>query len=54
MAKRETIKADDPEQSKRFLEKAREIGADDESALSSDELIRQLAKKTPEPRKSKK
>jgi hypothetical protein len=42
--------ADDKEQSKFFLEKAREIGADEEKS-ASDDLLRQLAKKPPEPRK---
>jgi hypothetical protein len=42
---------DDEEQSKLFLKKAHEIGADDENALQSDKLIGQLAKKPPEPRK---
>ena len=42
---------DDPEQSKLFIEKAREIGAEGGCALPSDKLIGQLAKKAPEPRK---
>lgn len=41
---------DDKEQSRLFIEKAREIGAD-EKQTKSDELIGQLAKKPPEPRK---
>jgi hypothetical protein len=41
---------DDEEQSKLFIEKAREIGADEEHS-KSDELIGKLAKKPPEPRK---
>lgn len=45
-------KADDKEQSKLFINKAREIGADEERSRS-DELIGQLAKKPPEPRKIK-
>lgn len=44
------LKPDDKEQSKLFLEKAREIGADEENS-ASDKLIGQLAKKPPEPRK---
>jgi hypothetical protein len=40
----------DKEQSKLFIEKAREIGADEEHS-EADKLIRQLAKKPPEPRK---
>jgi hypothetical protein len=46
-------KPDDKEQSKLFIEKAREIGADEEKSRS-DELIGRLAKKLPEPRKIKK
>ena len=47
---------DDSEQSRLFIEKAREIGADKDmgGALRTDELIGQLAKKPPEPRKQKK
>ena len=42
-------KADDKAQSKAFIEKAREIGADvDRSA--SDELLRRLAKMPPQPK----
>ncbi len=41
--------ADDPEQSRLFIEKAREIGADEEHS-TSDDVIGQLAKKPPEPR----
>lgn len=40
---------DDPQQSRLFIEKAREIGADEKSR--ADELIGKLAKKPPEPRK---
>jgi len=43
-------KPDDKEQSKLFIEKAREIGAD-EVKSASDELIGKLARKPPEPRK---
>jgi hypothetical protein len=47
--KRETrIKPDDKELSKLFIEKAREIGADEENSFA-DELIGRLAKKAPEP-----
>jgi hypothetical protein len=43
-------KRDDPAQSKAFIEKAREIGADeDKSAV--DELMKRLAKKPPEPKR---
>jgi hypothetical protein len=61
MKKRETMaklskgaakprKADNPEQSKAFIEKAREIGADEEHS-AADKLMEQLAKTKPEPRK---
>jgi hypothetical protein len=42
--------SEDPEQSKLFLEKAREIGAD-EFVSSADKLMERLAKTKPEPRK---
>jgi hypothetical protein len=48
--KKQIARHDDPDQSRRFLEKAREIGADEEKS-ESDELIGRLAKKPPEPRK---
>jgi hypothetical protein len=41
---------DDPKQSRLFIEKARELGADEDKS-ASDTLIGQLAKKPPEPRK---
>ena len=41
-------RADDPEQSKAFIEKAREIGAEKRSA--ADKLMERLAKTKPEPR----
>lgn len=41
---------DDEEQSRLFIEKAREIGAD-EKRSAADKLIGQLAKKPPEPHK---
>ena len=44
---------DDEEQSRLFIKKAREIGANEENSRA-DELIGRLAKKPPEPRKSKK
>jgi hypothetical protein len=40
---------DDEEQSKLFIEKAREIGADEEKS-AADALIGKLAKLPPEPR----
>jgi hypothetical protein len=42
---------DDPEQSKMFIAKAREIGAD-EKRSAADKLMGRLAKMKPEPRKS--
>ena len=42
---------DDPEQSKAFIEKAREIGAD-EKRSAADKLMGRLAKMKPEPRKT--
>jgi hypothetical protein len=43
-------KPDDKEQSRLFIKKAREIGADEEKS-EADDLIGQLARKPPEPRK---
>jgi hypothetical protein len=43
-------KPDDPEQSKAFIEKAREIEAD-EKRSAADKLMGKLAKMKPEPRK---
>jgi hypothetical protein len=51
--KKQSHKQDDPKQSRLFIEKAREIGADDDKS-KADELIGQLAKKPPEPRKNRK
>ena len=45
-------KPDDKEQSNAFIEKAREIGAD-EKRSAADKLMERLAKTKPEPRKSK-
>jgi hypothetical protein len=42
---------DDPEQSKAFIEKAREIEAD-EKRSAADKLMERLAKMKPEPRKT--
>jgi hypothetical protein len=42
-------KSDDPEQSKAFIEKAREIEADEEHS-AADKLMERLAKTKPEPR----
>ena len=51
MTKKKThhLKADDKEQSRAFLEKAREIDAD-EAKSKADELLGALARKPPEPR----
>jgi hypothetical protein len=47
--KQKPVKKDDPEQSKAFIEKAREIGAD-EKRSAADKLMGRLAKMKPEPR----
>jgi hypothetical protein len=53
MAKEKShAKPDDKEQSKRFIEKAREIGADKE-LTEADKLMGQLHRKPPEPHKPK-
>jgi hypothetical protein len=44
------MRRDDPEQSRLFIEKAREIGADEEGS-AADELLDALAKMPPKPRK---
>jgi hypothetical protein len=46
------LKRDDPAQSRLFIQKAREVGADEESSVS-DALLGALAKRPPEPRKKK-
>ena len=46
--KKQQAKRDDPEQSKAFIEKAKEIGADEKS--KADDLMARLAKMKPEPR----
>jgi hypothetical protein len=43
------VKRDDPDQSRLFIQKAREVGAD-EKRSSADELLGKLAKMPPEPR----
>ena len=48
--KQAAVKPDDAEQSKLFLEKAREIGADEKHS-AADKLMGRLAKMKPEPRK---
>jgi hypothetical protein len=45
-------KPDDEEQSRMFIKKAREIGADEEQS-AADELIGRLAKEPPAPRPKK-
>jgi hypothetical protein len=53
MTKAKKVKPDDKEQSKLFLEKAREIGAD-ETTSKADNLLGRLAKMKPEPRQKPK
>jgi hypothetical protein len=52
MQKNPRNRPDDKEQSKLFVKKAREIGADEDNS-AADELIGQLAKKPPEPKQRK-
>ena len=47
--RRAPTRRDDPAQSRLFIEKAREIGADEEES-AADELLGRLHKKPPEPR----
>jgi hypothetical protein len=47
------VKPDDKEQSKLFIEKAREIGADEEKS-GAGELLRRLAKMPPQPQNASK
>jgi hypothetical protein len=44
-------KPDDKAQSERFIETARKVGADRDTAAAADEVIGRLAKQPPEPRK---
>jgi hypothetical protein len=55
MARRKNheYKANDKEQSKRFLANAREIGADEEKS-AADELLGRLAKSPPQPHNASK
>jgi hypothetical protein len=46
------VRKDDPEQSKAFIEKAREVGAD-EKRSAAEKLMERLARTKPEPRKPK-
>jgi hypothetical protein len=48
-SKKKSAQPDDLEQSKAFIEKAREIGADEDKS-GADELLKRLAKKPPEPK----
>jgi hypothetical protein len=43
-------KPDDKAQSERFIETARDVGADRESTAAADDVIGRLAKQPPEPR----
>ncbi len=47
------IRKDDPEQSKAFIKKAKEIGADEKHS-AADKLMERLARTKPEPRGKKK
>lgn len=51
--KKKRHKPDDPKQFRAFIEKAREIGADEEKS-AADELVRSLAKQPPKPHAPKK
>jgi hypothetical protein len=48
--KNQSDKPDDKEQSRLFIETAREIGADEKSS-AADQVLGRLAKQRPEPRK---
>jgi hypothetical protein len=48
-APQKTARRDDPEQSKAFIEKAREIEADEKNS-AADELMARMAKMKPEPK----
>lgn len=50
MTGKKSATKDDPEQSKAFIEKAREIGAD-EKRSAADKLMERLAKMPPKPRR---
>jgi hypothetical protein len=50
VSSKSTKTRDDPDQSKAFIEKAREIEADEERS-AADKLMGKLAKMKPEPRK---
>jgi hypothetical protein len=50
MKRQSKVTPDNPAQSKAFIEKAKEIEAD-EKASAADDVIERLAKQPPEPRK---
>jgi hypothetical protein len=50
--KRPKSKPDDKEQSRAFIEKAREVGADEEKS-EADEVMKRLAQRSPDPHKKK-
>ena len=52
MIRDQTIRRDDPAQSRTFIEKAREIGADEDHS-EADQLLGSLAKLKPEKHKPK-
>jgi hypothetical protein len=52
MSASKNVKPDDKEQSRAFIEKAREIGADEKHS-AADKLMERLAKTKPEPRTKK-
>jgi hypothetical protein len=51
--KNKTKRRDDAKQSRLFIEKAREVGADEEKS-AADDLLKKLHKMPPTPRKSSK
>ena len=50
MTSKSKSKRDDPEQSKAFIEKAKEIDADEKRATAADKLMERLAKTPPQPK----
>jgi hypothetical protein len=51
--KKQPTKPDNAEQSKAFIEKAREVGADEKHS-AADKLMERLAETKPEPRSAEK
>ena len=47
-------KPDDKAQSEKFIQTARDVGADRDSTAASDEVMGRLVKQSPEPRKPQK